>query len=88
MLKCLEVSLAFDITRNQFLIPFPEKEWVLMTPPKHVSDPTHVTALFEGPLTFETVEENIPTFREERDDISEVSNTRSIVIESELQNLN
>ena len=48
----------------------------------------HVTALFEGPLTFETVEENIPTFREERDDIFEVSNTRNIVIQNELQNLN
>ena len=59
-----------------------------MTPPKNASDRTHVTALLEGPLTFETVEENIPTFREERDDISEVSNTRNIVIEDELQNLN
>ena len=48
----------------------------------------HVTALIEGPLTLETVEENLPTFREERDDISDVSNTRNIVIENEIQNLN
>ena len=88
MLKCLEVGLAIDITRSQFLIPFPEKKWVMTTPPEHVSDPTHASAVFEGPLTFETVYENIPTFRQEQDDILEVSNTHNIVIENELLNLN
>ena len=53
-----------------------------------MSDPTHVSALFEGPLTFETMQENIPTFRQEGEDISEVYNTRNIVIENELLNLN
>ena len=88
MLKCLEVGLAIHINRNQFLIPFLENKWILTTPPEHVSDPTHISALFEGPLTFETVQENIPTFREEGEDISKVSNTRNIVIENELLNLN
>ena len=57
-----------------------------MTPPKHVSDPTHVIVFFEGPLSFGIGEENIPIFRKEGDDISEVSNTDNFVIENELQN--
>ena len=57
-----------------------------MTPPKHASDPTHVTLLFEGPLGVRSVEEKIPTFREEGDDISEVSSTGNFVIEKDLQN--
>ena len=36
-----------------------------MTPPKHVLDPRHVTLVFEGPLGFGSLEEKIPTFREE-----------------------
>ena len=32
----------------------------MMTPPKHVLDPTHDTVLFEGPLGFGSVEEKIP----------------------------
>ena len=36
-----------------------------MTPHIHVSDPTHVTVLFEGPLGFGTPDGNIPTFRED-----------------------
>ena len=88
MLKCLEVGLPIDITRRQFLISFPEKKWVVRTPPEHVPDPTHAGALFEGPLTFETVYKNIPTIRQEDDDIVEVSNTRNIVIQNEVLNLN
>ena len=57
-----------------------------MTPPKHVSDPTHVIVLFERPLGFGSVEEKIPRFREEGDNISEVSNMGNFVIENELQN--
>ena len=57
-----------------------------MTPPKHVSDPTHVSVLSEGPLGFGSVEEKIPRFREERDDISEVPSTNTSVIENGLQN--
>ena len=88
MLKCLEVRLPIDITRRQFLISFPEKKWVVRTPLEHVPDPTHAAALFEGPLTFETVYKNIPTIRQEDDDILEVSNTRNIVIQNEVLNLN
>ena len=88
MLKCLEVGLPIHITRRQFLISFPEKKWVVRTPPEHVPDPTYAGALFEGPLTFETVYENIPTIRQEDDDIVEVSNTQNIVIQNEVLNLN
>ena len=88
MLKSFEVGLAIDITRNQFFIPFPEKKWVVTTPPEHVLDPTHARGLFEGPLTSETVYESIPTFRQEEDDILEVTTTGNIVIENDLLNLN
>ena len=57
-----------------------------MTPQKPVSDPTHVTVLFQGPLGFGTLEGNIPAFREEGDNIFEVSDTGNIIIQDKLQN--
>ena len=56
-----------------------------MTPPKHVSNPTHVTVLFEEPLDFGSKEEKIPRFREEGDNISEVPSTDTSVITTEPQ---
>ena len=50
-----------------------------------MSDPTHVTVLFEGPLRFGSVEKKIPTFSDETDNISEVPSTDTSVIKNELQ---
>ena len=50
-----------------------------------MSDPMHVPVVFEGPLGFGTVQNRIPTFQEEGDNIFEVPSMDTSVIRNELQ---